>query len=147
MAARAFHGASQRASRNRRVILPLYTSPISPANPTRAGVMPESRKFMMPVDEEAAVRQMEVEAFRQIADGIKLLNTDMRDVRERLIRIESNQLDRQVKSQGERIDALERDRDKRDGASNILTTILKSPAIGWLAGAAVAAWTYLQGRH
>lgn len=109
--------------------------------------MPEPRKFMMPVDEEAAVRQMEVEAFRQIADGIKLLNTDMRDVRERLIRIESNQLDRQVKSQGERIDALERDRDKRDGASNILTTILKSPAIGWLAGAAVAAWTYLQGRH
>jgi len=109
--------------------------------------MPAPRKFMMPVDEEAAVRQMEVEAFRQIADGIKLLNTDMRDVRERLIRIESNQLDRQVKSQGERIDALERDRDKRDGASNILTTILKSPAIGWLAGAAVAAWTYLQGRH
>ena len=45
--------------------------------------MSEPRKIIMPVDEDGAVRQMEVEAFRQIADGIKGLNIDMRDVRER----------------------------------------------------------------
>lgn len=108
--------------------------------------MAEPRKIMMPVDDEGAVRQMEVEAFRQIADGIKLLNTDMRDVRERLIRIESNQLDRQVKSQGDRIDALERDRDKRDGATTIVSNIMKSPTLGWLVGAAISAWAILTGK-
>lgn len=78
--------------------------------------MLEPRKIIMPVDEEAAVRQMEVEAFRQIADGLKALNTDMRDVRERLIRIESNQLDRTVQDHGARLTALEADRSRRDGA-------------------------------
>lgn len=108
--------------------------------------MPEPRKILMPVDEESAVRQMEVEAFRQIADGIKGLNTDMRDVRERLIRIESNQLDRTVKSHADRIDALERDRDKKSGAEGVILGLTKSPALGWLVGAAVSAWAILTGK-
>lgn len=108
--------------------------------------MTEPRKILMPVDEESAVRQMEVEAFRQIADGIKLLNTDMRDVRERLIRIESNQLDRQVKSQGDRIDALERERDQQKGAQGVLIALGKSPVVGWLVGALVSAWAILTGK-
>lgn len=103
------------------------------------------RKIMMPVDETGAVRQMEVEAFRQIADGIKLLNTDMRDVRERLIRIESNQLDRTVKSHSERLDVLERDRDIRKGADGVLASILKSPAVAWIALLLGAVWIKLNG--
>lgn len=108
--------------------------------------MIEPRKFVMPVDEMGAVRQMEVEAFRQIADGIKHLNTDMRDVRERLIRIESNQLDRTVKSHSDRIDALERDRDKKQGAEGVLLAVLKSPVVGWVVGVVIAAWAIVNGR-
>lgn len=108
--------------------------------------MQEPRKILMPVDEESAVRQMEVEAFRQIAHGIEGLNKDMRDVRERLIRIESNQLDRTVKSHADRIDALERKEDKRDGAAGAFNAILKSPALGWLVGAVVTAWAILTGK-
>jgi hypothetical protein len=109
-------------------------------------VTEEPRKIIMPVDEEAAVRQMEVEAFRQIVDQLKALNVDMRDVRERLIRIESNQLDRTVKTQGDRIDALERDRDHREGATSVIGTIMKSPTLGWFVGAAITAWAILTGR-
>lgn len=107
--------------------------------------MDEPRKIMMPVDEPGAVRQMEVEAFRQIAEGMKALNIDMRDVRERLIRIESNQLDRTVKDHSARIDALERERDTRSGRDGVLAAICKSPAVAWAVGIVAAAWLALHG--
>jgi|SRR5690349_14923982 len=106
--------------------------------------MNEPRKIIMPVDEDGAVRQMEVEAFRQIADGIKGLNTDMRDVRERLIRIESNQLDRTVQEHTTRITALETDKNRRDGAMGFGGWLLKSPIVGWLVGMALTAWVLLR---
>lgn len=108
--------------------------------------MTEPRKIIMPVDEDGAVRQMEVEAFRQIADGIKGLNTDMRDVRERLIRIESNQLDRTVQEHTARIVALETDKNRRDGAMGFGGWLLKSPLVGWLVTAGVMAWALLKDR-
>ena len=46
-----------------------------------------------------------------------------------------------------RVDTLEKDRDERRGAEGIVATILKSPLIGWLTGAAVAVWAYLKGAH
>lgn len=108
--------------------------------------MTEPRKIIMPVDDDGAVRQMEVEAFRQIADGIKGLNTDMRDVRERLIRIESNQLDRTVQEHTTRIAALEMDKNRRDGAMGFGGWLVNSPLIGWLATAAIALWALLKGK-
>lgn len=44
-----------------------------------------------------------------------------------------------------RVDTLERDRDERKGAHSIIAIILKSPAIGWLMGAAIAVWALLKG--
>lgn len=108
--------------------------------------MAEPRKIIMPVDEEAAVRQMEVEAFRQIADGMKALNTDMRDVRERLIRIESNQLDRQVKEHADRLTKLETGSARQAGAMDIVTAILKSPTIAWLGMCGGLIWAVLTGK-
>lgn len=46
---------------------------------------------------------------------------------------------------GVRVDTLERDRDERKGAQGIIALILKSPALGWLMGAAVAVWALLKG--
>ena len=41
---------------------------------------------------------------------------------------------------------LKRDRDQRDGAQGLLGLILKSPALGWLVGAAISAWAILTGK-
>lgn len=106
----------------------------------------EPRKIMMAVDEPGAVRQMEVEALRHINEALTVLTADMRDARERLIRIESNQLDRTVQSHATRLDALEREKDRRDGATGIIATLWKSPVAGWLALLAGGAWAVLTGR-
>jgi hypothetical protein len=45
-----------------------------------------------------------------------------------------------------RVAALEGEKDRREGASGVLTTVLKSPLIGWLTGAAISAWAILTGR-
>lgn len=48
-----------------------------------------------------------------------------------------------VTAMGLRIAALEAELNQRKGASNLLVTVLKSPTIGWLAGAAISAWAIL----
>lgn len=45
-----------------------------------------------------------------------------------------------------RVAALERSDSRRDGATGIITAIMKSPAIGWLVGAAITAWAVLTGK-
>lgn len=43
------------------------------------------------------------------------------------------------------IAALKEDRNRREGASGVFLAISKSPAMGWLVGAAVAFWALLNG--
>lgn len=45
-----------------------------------------------------------------------------------------------------RVSALEAADQRRQGATGLLQTILKSPALGWLVGAVVTAWAILTGR-
>lgn len=45
-----------------------------------------------------------------------------------------------------RVAALEAAEQRREGASNLLGTILKSPALGWLLGASITAWAILTGK-
>lgn len=47
---------------------------------------------------------------------------------------------------GLRVASLETERNRRDGASGLIHMILKSPAIGWLVGAAITAWAILTGK-
>lgn len=47
---------------------------------------------------------------------------------------------------GIRVAALEGEKDRREGASGVLTTVLKSPLIGWMTGAAISAWAILTGK-
>lgn len=77
----------------------------------------------MPVSEEHALKQIEIEALRQITDALKRLNerSDKQaellvDVRERLIRIESNKVDSRVEDLERKVDELEADRNRRLGA-------------------------------
>jgi hypothetical protein len=88
---------------------------------------------------------IEVETLRRIDAALGDMSKDMRDVRERLIRIESNQLDRKVQSHADRIDALEKERDKREGATGIVAMILKTP-LSAVVVLGAGAWGFLTGK-
>lgn len=45
-----------------------------------------------------------------------------------------------------KVSALEAHKNRSEGARSFGTLILKSPALGWLAGAAVSAWAILTGK-
>jgi hypothetical protein len=45
-----------------------------------------------------------------------------------------------------RVAALEAEEARRKGASDVLKLILKSPALGWIVGAATAAWAIITGK-
>lgn len=117
-------------------------------------------EIMMPVSDDHALRQFELEALRQITDNLQRLNDKMDDhgkkmtsLEVQMARIESGRLDgdvaaireTQIKAL-ERISALELDRGRREGATGVIGTILKSPAIGWLVGAVITAWAVLTGK-
>ena len=60
--------------------------------------------------------------------------------------VSNSSLPGKVKELDERVTVLEGDKNKRDGASGMVANIMKSPAIGWLVGAAVSAWAILTGK-
>lgn len=117
-------------------------------------------EIFMPVTDDHALRQFEIEALRQITDNLKRLNDKM-DVQSdkmnamdvRLARIESNRIDgdvstiRQTQIKAiERIGAIELELAQTKGATGVVGTILRSPTLGWLVGAAITAWAILTGK-
>jgi hypothetical protein len=58
----------------------------------------------------------------------------------------TNNLQASITAIGIRVAALEASDNRREGATGLAVTILKSPAIGWLVGAAISAWAVLTGR-
>lgn len=58
----------------------------------------------------------------------------------------TNNVQQSVNALGTRVAALEASENRREGANKLWHTVLKSPAIGWLVGAAVTAWAILTGR-
>lgn len=110
-------------------------------------------EMLMPVTDDHALRQFELEALRQITDNLKRLNDKaekhgdvLQGIDSRLIRIESNKLDATVSALVTKVDALEAEKDRREGARGLLNIIMKSPALGWLVGAAITAWAVLTGK-
>jgi hypothetical protein len=45
-----------------------------------------------------------------------------------------------------KVEALEAERNRTEGAHGVVGTLLKSPALGWLVGAAISAWAVLTGK-
>lgn len=63
-----------------------------------------------------------------------------------LLVIEMKALPAEVSALKSRVAILETESNRRDGAFGVIGMILKSPAMGWLVGAAVTAWAILTGR-
>ena len=78
------------------------------------------------------IHTMNNQAMKNDAVAEKLSKLD--DVPDRLSKIE------------ERLTHLETDKHRRDGASNVALLILRSPALGWLVGAATTVWAFATGR-
>lgn len=76
---------------------------------------------------------------------IALLLGEIKGQLRELIHSMNNQ-NQMIQAIGLRVAALEAEQNKRVGASGIIAMILKSPAIGWLVGAAVASWAVFSGK-
>lgn len=90
---------------------------------------------------------LELQVLQQIRDSLSSLNSDMRETRERVIRLEERDnrvstLESLVATLDARVDVLLKDKDRRDGAVSFGQTLLKHlPALS-LGGliAALASW-------
>ncbi len=94
----------------------------------------------MPVSDDHALRQFEIEALRQITDNLKRLNDrseeqgrTLHSIDNRLIRIESNSVNSDVAALKEKVDGLERERDRREGALGLTNWLLRN----WLSLAGI----------
>jgi hypothetical protein len=45
-----------------------------------------------------------------------------------------------------RVTALETERNKRDGATGVISALMRSPTLGWIVGALTTAWAIVTGR-
>ncbi len=55
-------------------------------------------------------------------------------------------LEAEQKRMSAALDGLSADKNRRDGASGIISTLAKSPALGWIAGVAIAAYAAISGK-
>jgi len=101
---------------------------------------------------------MTVQILAQIRDSLSAINRkqdniskDVSSASERIARLEErnervSRIESTMQAIESRIDILMMDKDRRDGASGFAKELLKSPALGWLTGAAVTAWAVLTGK-
>lgn len=86
----------------------------------------------MPVSDEHAMRQFEIEALRQITDNLRRLNDGqaeqgkvLHSIDTRLVKIESNSVANKVGDLERKVDELEADRDRRAGAIGLFEWLFK----------------------
>ena len=82
------------------------------------------------------------ESVRQQTQALTDLHTQQTEILIRLERIEANKINEQVAAIQAKVEVLEADRLRRDGASGVIHTLLKSPVIGWIV-AAIAGIYYM----
>jgi len=90
-------------------------------------------------------RKSEPPAIENIDTGIALLLGEIRGQMRELIH-STNTTGMKIDALAARVSALEAEHNRRQGASNVLQTFLRSPALGWFVGAAVSAWAILTGK-
>lgn len=93
------------------------------------------------------------ETIRMLAENIRgqtaivaKLQEQSHEILLRLDRIEQNKVDRRVTLLEEKLSRLEHDKAKRDGATGVLSALIKSPALGWFVGALTAVWAVVTRR-
>jgi len=90
-------------------------------------------------------RKPEPPVIESIDTGIALLLGEIRGQMRELIH-STNTTGMKIDALAARVSALEAEHNRRQGASNVLQALFRSPALGWLVGAAVSAWAILTGK-
>lgn len=86
------------------------------------------------------------ESIRTMTSALIEQQRTLGEIVERLVRIESNKVDSRVTALETKVEQMEAERNQRVGMARAVDLIIKSPAVGWLVGAAVTAWLILSGR-
>lgn len=76
------------------------------------------------------------ESVRQQTQALTDLHTQQTEILIRLERIEANKINEQVAALQAKVEVLEADRLRRDGASGVIHAVLRSPVVGWIVAAA-----------
>jgi hypothetical protein len=98
-------------------------------------------------------RHLELEVLTQIRDNLTSLNTDVREVREKVIRLEERDqrvaaLEQTIAKLDTRVDVLLKDKDRRDGAVSLGHAVVKhTPALSLGAILAALATWFSKGFH
>ncbi len=77
--------------------------------------------------------------------GVALLLGEIRGQMRELIH-STNNAGQKIDALAVRVAALEAEHNQRKGAASIVSTIMKSPTLGWIVGAAISAWALLTGK-
>ena len=90
-------------------------------------------------------RTSEPPALENLDTGIVLLLGEIRGQMRELIH-STNTTGAKIDALAARVSALEAEHNRREGASNVVQVLLRSPALGWLVGVSVSAWAILTGK-
>lgn len=101
---------------------------------------------MTQAENDRQTRLESAELMRSVLSSIQEIGAEVKDIQRRVIIIETRDHTAQIAALALRVTALEVESNKREGATSMLETLFKSPALGWLVGAAVTAWAILTGR-
>lgn len=96
--------------------------------------------------DDRQIRLENAELLRSVMSSIQEISAEVKDIQRRVIIIETRDHTAQIAALALRVTALEVESNKRDGATGVISALLKSPALGWLAGAAITAWAVLTER-
>lgn len=87
----------------------------------------------MPVSDEHALRQFEIEALQRINDNLRLLSQQQQKLVDslhsidiRLVKIEANNISSEVEELKKEVEELKTEKNKRDGAVNLATWIFRN---------------------
>lgn len=86
------------------------------------------------------------ESIRVMTGALMEQQKTLGEIVERLVRIESNEVDSRVKAIEAEIEHIKAERNQRAGMAKLMEWIFKSPLMGWIVGAAATVWFLLNGK-
>jgi len=99
------------------------------------------------------IRLENAELLRGLVTSVQSVQTHMSemqgqvtDIRDRVIGMEARDHGSLIAALATRVAALETAHQRREGATSMFETALKSPTLGWLVGAITTVWAVLTGK-
>jgi hypothetical protein len=99
------------------------------------------------------IRLENAELLRGLVTSVEMVQTHMNamqgqvtDIRDRVIGIEARDHGTAINNLAIKVAALEAELNQRKGATGLAASIMKSPTLGWIAGALTVFWAVVTGK-